>query len=186
MNLTGLILSGGQSKRAGTDKGLKLINESVWVKNMADKLTEIGLPTKVSIHPNQFDEYRRYIDENALIKDCLDIPGPLKGILSAHVMYPQHNWLVVACDMIDLEINTMENIINLSATYPDFDLYCYENATFYQPFCAIYTAKALCNYLSAFKNNGVNDFSLQHFFKSYQTFEIVIDKQDNSFNNYNF
>ncbi|MFC5282324.1 molybdenum cofactor guanylyltransferase [Pedobacter alpinus] len=185
MQLTALILSGGESKRAGTDKGLKTTDGVIWVDLIAQKLKEVGLIIKVSINQQQLINYSQHYPSANLIVDKIDAPGPLKGILTAHQFFPKTNWLVVACDMIDLDLETINEIISLANQNPNFDFYTFKNSKFHQPFCAIYSATALEKINKAYQNNNIENFSLQHIFNSYTTKSIVIDDDFKAFNNYN-
>ncbi len=187
MELTGLILSGGESKRMGCDKGLQLKDGVLWVKIMERKLIDLGLSVKISINSSQIKNYKETFADKLLIIDQLEIPGPLRGILSAHLQYPEKNWLVLACDMIDMDAPSLHHIINASEAKneTEFDFYNYRNIQFYEPFCAIYTAKGLAKVYADYQNNHLENFSMQAVFKTHQTFSLVIDEKITAFNNYN-
>ena len=185
MQLTGLILSGGKSKRAGTDKGLKTLDGIVWVDLMVKKLKDVGLETKVSINQEQLLNYSQHLPSSHIIVDKIEIPGPLKGILTAHHYFPKANWLVVACDMIDLDQETIEKMLKACKKNPGFDFYTYKNTKFHEPFCAIYSAKALKSLREKFINKDLDNFSLQGVFNTFNTFSIAINDDAKAFNNYN-
>ncbi|MBK0381586.1 molybdenum cofactor guanylyltransferase [Pedobacter sp. SD-b] len=184
-NLKGLILCGGESKRAGTDKGLKTGNGTTWVKLVANKLENLGLDYFVSINSSQIEKYKNEITEKLFILDDLDILGPLRGILSAHQKYPKNNWLILACDMIDMDLQTIRSLINEFLYTEKHDFYVYKNEEFYQPFCGIYTADGLSKLLKKYSNKELDTFKLQNVFKNHDTLAIPINLNDPSFNNYN-
>ena len=184
-NLNGLILSGGQSKRAGTDKGLKALNGKTWVEIMREKLQYLGLDVNVSINLSQFEAYKNAIAKESLIIDDISIPGPLRGILTAHVHFPENNWLVLACDQIDMKSETIKKLIDGFDKSRDFDFYVYKNAKRYQPFCGIYTSIGLKKLLNAYRKKHDENYSMQHVFDNFNTFSIAVEEKNQSFNNYN-
>ncbi|TKB97591.1 molybdenum cofactor guanylyltransferase [Pedobacter cryophilus] len=185
INLKGLVLAGGESKRMGTDKGLKSKDGEYWVNIVANKLANITLPVKVSINITQLESYQNLFQKDDLILDQITIPGPLRGILSAHLKYPEQNWLVLACDMIDMDKQTIQNMINAYETHEDFDFYVYQNDKFYEPFCGIYTAQGLAKLQASYLNNNLDNYSMQHVFETYKTYVINLKQESTAFNNYN-
>nr|WP_294899691.1 molybdenum cofactor guanylyltransferase [uncultured Pedobacter sp.] len=185
MKLTGLILSGGESKRAGTDKGLKTSDGKTWVELMRQKLLDLNLEVKVSINSSQLSNYQNVITKENLIVDDATIPGPLRGILTAHAHFPANNWLVLACDQIDMEKAVIEKLICCLEENPGFDFYAYKSEKRYQPFCGIYTAQGLQKLLKTYRSQHEENYSMQHVFDSFNTFTIAIKDESLSFNNYN-
>ena len=76
IQLNGLILSGGESKRAVTDKGLKTLEGENWVQIMRQKLVDLDLEVNVSINSGQLKDYQKIIQKENLIIDDATIPGP--------------------------------------------------------------------------------------------------------------
>jgi molybdopterin-guanine dinucleotide biosynthesis protein A len=184
--LNGLILSGGESKRAGTDKGLKILDGKPWVEIMCHKLLSLGLEVKVSINYAQLATYKSTtIATDNLIVDDVTIPGPLRGILSAHAHYPENDWLVLACDQIDMQAQTLQKLMGAFDENEGFDFYVYKNEKRYQPFCGIYTSTGLKKLLNAYRKKHDENYSMQHVFDSFNTFTLAVDEMDQSFNNYN-
>lgn len=185
MEITGLILSGGESKRMGTDKGLLIKNNQPWVCLMGNKFFDVDLVYKVSINQSQALSYQAFFKQDDLVVDCLDIPGPLKGILTAHLKYPMNNWLVLACDMIDMDKAVIMEIIEAFKSSPGFDFYVYKNESFYEPFCGIYTAHGLQKLYSKYSNQEIENFSLQKVFNNFSTYSCSVGKNAHAFKNYN-
>lgn len=181
----GLILSGGESRRAGTDKGLKTLNGETWVEIMRKKLFDLGLEVSVSINSAQLKAYRNIIGEENLVIDDASIPGPLRGILTAHSQFPSHNLLVLACDQIDMKAETIEKLLAGFAENRSFDFYVYKSEKRYQPFCGIYTASGLDKLLKNYRTRHEENHSMQHVFDTFNTFTLNADETDQSFNNYN-
>lgn len=184
--MNALILAGGQSKRAGTDKGLKLDQDRTWIKIIEQKLQDLNLKAYVSINPSQEFEYKKIIPYENLIIDSSPIPGPLRGIMSAHLKFPEANWLILACDMIDMKIGTMAQLIYAYEQHAEYDAYVYRNTKFYQPFCGIYTSAGLAALKKKYEQlNTDSDYSMQRALGFLHTYTLPLIEDVESFNNYN-
>lgn len=182
----GLVLAGGESTRAGTDKGLKRNLATTWVEQVFAKLRELGLETNISINAHQQVSYHGIFTEDKLIVDDNNIPGPLRGIVTAHRKFPQRNWMILPCDMIDMNLPVMVQLLECAAHHQGFEFYVFKNQHFFQPFCGIYTYAGLAKISNEIESGNCTDFSLQHVFKTYKTYELNMSvEEDQSFNNYN-
>ena len=179
--LRGLVMCGGQSTRMGTDKGLIGINDTCWAGFMAAKLSALGLPVSISINSAQLQSYSVYFKADDLVVDVFKIGGPLNGLLSVHFNQPESDWLLVACDMIDMQSQTIERLIASYQNNPGHDFYVYQNPQFAEPFCGIYTAAAL---LQVALNIEKENLSLQKLLKNGKTFALPVTEPE-SFTNYN-
>ncbi|QEK52911.1 molybdenum cofactor guanylyltransferase [Pedobacter aquae] len=183
-SLSGLILCGGQSKRMGTDKGL-ILNDSLkdkqpWFTFMADKLKPFALKTFISINKTQLEPYQKYFNPASFIIDQHEVEGPLNGLLSAHQLHPETDFIVLACDLINLQTATLTKLIESYQQFPDYDYYAYHNQQFWEPLCAIYTAKALKNY----PYQASSKHSFQALLNQGKTYKLDI-QQPESFINHN-
>ena len=79
----------------GEDKGLINYHGKSQREHMADLLRDICDQTFISCRPDQVDEIERY----STLPDTVAGLGPFGAILSAFRAYPNHAWLVVACDL---------------------------------------------------------------------------------------
>jgi molybdopterin-guanine dinucleotide biosynthesis protein A len=140
--LLGVVLCGGESRRMGRDKGLLQTDGQPWVLRMGEKLAKNRLPVVYSINKEQVAAYAAWLPPGHYVVDSGIGAGPLKGLMSVHRSYPDVDLLPVACDMQDLDIDTIARLI---AVWRDggADFYAYEVEGFLQPFCAIYGARAL-------------------------------------------
>src|ERR1700712_1910597 len=102
-DILGVIMCGGESKRMGSDKGLMPIQNSIWAKFMADKLSFLEGATVFSVNELQLKNYSSFIARNDLIVDDYKIGGPARGLLSVHRKYPDKDILLLSCDMLDLD-----------------------------------------------------------------------------------
>lgn len=157
-NLLGVVLCGGKSVRMGTDKGLLMHTNNPWAVLIAQKFETLNIPFIVSINQAQTATYQTHFNPNVLVVDTQTIPGPLQGLLTVHLQYPQKNLLVLACDMVDMQNQTIQKLINNYTTEANFDFYAFHNGDFWEPFCGIYTAKGLNSLVLENQTN----FSLQH------------------------
>lgn len=69
-------------------------------------------------------------------------PGPLNGILTAMSTHPQVNWLVTACDLPHLSLETLLNLV--CSHHPEAAITCYLNPDLRipEPLCTLYTPAA--------------------------------------------
>lgn len=165
----GVVLSGGESKRMGSDKGLIPEGDSIRAKFVGDKLEEEGLKVFYTINENQAEGYSQFISRETLIFDNNDCPGPLRGLISAHRQFPNSDILLLACDMLDITQADIRRLLT-AREVQDADYFAYRQNQFYETFCAIYTAKAL----SGIDAKDCASLSLQKLLKSGNTFELEI------------
>jgi molybdopterin-guanine dinucleotide biosynthesis protein A len=176
-DLLGVVLCGGQSRRMGRDKGLLLKDGIPWAQYVGQRL--IGC-TQVfySIQPRQRESYAAVFPANRLIIDALDIPGPLNGLLSAHLRMPGPDILLVACDMLDMDKKTLERLVATWQVHDESktDFIVYGDERLWQPFGAIYTGRGL--------KKAAGHSSLQSVLRSGRTHGLPI-ANPLAFNNYN-
>jgi len=179
--LRGVVMCGGQSRRMGTDKGLIPIQNTCWAKFTANKLSALALPVSVSINQTQQRAYLSFFDSGELIIDSFDIGGPLNGLLSVHEQFPHDDLLLLACDMISMETETLQDLITIYHNDgQSHQFYTYQNHGFAEPLCAIYTAEGLTQNKFSFSDHP----SLQKLLKEGITKFLSITNSQ-SFKNYN-
>lgn len=183
-NLLGVVLCGGQSTRMGTDKGLLIKDNKPWAVLIAEKLKDAKLPVIISINEKQQDSYLKLFPENSVIVDHLSIDGPLEGLLSVHDQYPDKDIFLMACDLVDMDQETISTLIQSYSDNPTYDYYVYQHEGFTQPFCAIYTSKALAKVYASLEHDGIKKYSLHDRFEAGNTMYIPI-KNTAGFTNYN-
>jgi len=159
----GLVLCGGQSRRMGSDKGLREHKGKIWAQIVSSVMQQAGLDVYISIREEQTAAYQKYFSPDKLITDNtqLAIDGPMTGLVSAHEKFPENDWLTLACDMIDMDRLILMSLITAYASEPGFYFYITGNPQDkgrYEPLCAIYTSRGLSR-ISA-KKIDLHDFSL--------------------------
>ncbi len=132
----GLVLAGGQSRRMGEDKALLRRggkSQLAYVVSMLDAL----LPEVfVSVRADQAGEperaqFRQVVDR---FKDM----GPVAGIISALEEHPEADWLVVACDLPNVDAGTITYLLdNIDSSRP-FTAYESSHDGLPEPLCAVY------------------------------------------------
>jgi molybdopterin-guanine dinucleotide biosynthesis protein A len=149
----GLVLSGGKSKRMGQDKALLERDGQSQLTYMMSLLEPLVERLFVSTRDEQKDESERR--QFAQIIDRYDDMGPLAGILSAMDAYPDVDWLVVACDLPNIRVETIRYLLaNRSADHP-FTAYVSSHDGLPEPLCAIYRCGS-AETIRAFSDDGAH------------------------------
>lgn len=134
--LNGLVLAGGRSRRMGNDKAHLRHGDDTQLA-FAVRLLEACVPRVfVSTRAEQADDPERA--RFALIVDRYDDLGPLAGILSAMDSDPQAAWLVLACDLPNIDVATLEHLCARRADDKPFTAYRSSRDGLPEPLCAIY------------------------------------------------
>lgn len=107
-HLNGLVLAGGKSERMGKDKGLidyHGVPQREYVYDLLDDFTE---NTFMSCRPDQVEEFQ---GKYKSLPDSISGLGPFGAIISAFREYPNHAWIVVACDLPLVNYNTILDLV---------------------------------------------------------------------------
>lgn len=139
-NIWGLVLSGGMSKRMGHDKALIEIDGNTQLNNtytlLQNHLPEVFVSSRAD---QSADNERKKYNQ---IYDLYNNIGPLAGILSAMHEHPEVDWLVVACDLMNLDNKTIDYLIENYHPNDKIIAYKSEYNGLPEPLCAIYSASA--------------------------------------------
>lgn len=182
-NLLGVVLCGGESKRMGSDKGLLPLNGATWVENIVQKLKAQNLPTVISVNEKQQKNYSQIFRDEELILDELPMHGPLNGLLTVHQKFPDKDILLMACDLIDMKENVIQELIN-AYEKNEAEYFAYEENNFFQPLCSIYTSGALASLLAKLKSGSLANYSFQYILNNSKTFRLQ-NSFSKAFTNYN-
>jgi molybdopterin-guanine dinucleotide biosynthesis protein A len=151
--LYGLVLAGGESRRMGSDKALLQRDgrsQLEYVAYLLDKVTD-GVFVSVREQQRNEPERQRY----AQVVDRFEGIGPVAGILSAMAEHPGADWLVVACDLPNIDEATLTYLLeNRSETRP-FTAYRSSYDGLPEPLCALYRAGS-DQLVRAFVDDGIN------------------------------
>jgi molybdopterin-guanine dinucleotide biosynthesis protein A len=138
--LKALILLGGKSSRMGEEKGLIQYHEKTQAEHLVSLLEELGLEVFLSVREEQKEKYAFL--NRPFIADQLQGAGPLGGIASAMRSFPQTAFLVVACDLPNIQKEQLEFLLKNRNTKAFAT--CYESPLDGgpEPLCSIYEPKS--------------------------------------------
>ncbi|HEX7061914.1 MAG TPA: NTP transferase domain-containing protein [Woeseiaceae bacterium] len=135
----GLVLSGGRSRRMGRDKALLEQDGLTALDRAVELLARRVERVLVSVRPDQTtDSVRARFDQ---IVDRYDGIGPAAGILSALEAYPDVAWLVMACDLPNVDDATIASLLSSRSQQP-FTAFRSSHDGLPEPLCAIYRPAA--------------------------------------------
>ncbi len=186
--MIGLVLCGGKSVRMGADKGMLLVNNQTWASIAEKKLTSLNILVKFSVNTDQEITYGNLFQKENIILDnqTLNIGGPLKGILSAHLTASNEDLFVLACDLVDMDTSLMAMLLKEKDQNIGFEAYIFSNNDFYEPLCGIYTAKGLEKIANLYKEGNLKKHSMQSVLAQLHTRRMVLTQSDqNYFKNFN-
>ena len=150
--LWGLVLAGGRSRRMGTDKALLEKDGRTQLARTVDLLERFVERVFVSARPDQARDPERKRHE--LIIDRYEDLGPVAGILSAMREYPDVDWLVVACDLPNVDDDTIAALREGRAADRPFIAFRSTYDDLPEPLCAIYAQGAEAR-IAEFVDQGV-------------------------------
>lgn len=148
----GLVLAGGRSRRMGSDKAALTSNGETQLARVVRLLRRHLGQVFVSARTDQADEPVR--SRFPQIADRYDNLGPLAGILSAMDEHPQHSWLVLACDLPNIDSSTIGYLLDNAS--PDHPATAYRSVVdgLPEPLCAIYRPESR-SLIDTFVGSGV-------------------------------
>ena len=132
----GLVLAGGESRRMGSDKALLVRDGQSQLAHIAALLDQVTDRVFVSTRGDQQDESER--SRFAQIVDRYEDIGPIAGILSALEEHSQADWLVVACDLPNIDEATLQFLIANHSREKPFTAFRSSYDDLPEPLCALY------------------------------------------------
>ena len=135
-DVCGLVLAGGKSRRMGSDKALLVRDGETQLARAVALLQRHVAQVFVSTRADQAndDESRKFEQ----IIDRYDDMGPLAGILSAMDKNADVAWLVVACDLPNIDDVTISDLLDRHTNTHPFTAYSSSYDSLPEPLCAIY------------------------------------------------
>ncbi len=158
-NTKALILIGGKSTRMGSEKHLLEVNGKPQYQFLYELLSGMGFPVFISCNKGQMKEIR---PDFPIVVDQFDQLGPIGGIASAFKSDPGCNWLVVACDLIQLTQQAVTALMDSIDPEMDVITYRQEKAGFYETVLTCYQPSIAKAIFSQIANEA---FSLQALLK---------------------
>ncbi len=101
MEITGLVLAGGQSKRMGEDKAFLIYNKKTFLRNILEALDKYCSQIVIVINKDKElykDEIKNLSSEIRFVKDKYPYAGPLNGILSSLESIKNKLVYITPCD----------------------------------------------------------------------------------------
>ncbi len=136
VELYGLVLAGGRSRRMGQDKALLDRGGQSQLEYAYSLLDAVTTRCFVSTRADQAEDETR--SRFPRIADKYDDLGPAAGILSAMEEHPEADWLVIAIDLPNLDSDALDYLIANSPTDKPFTAYRSSYNDLPEPLCAIY------------------------------------------------
>lgn len=134
--LNGLVLAGGKSRRMGSDKAALVSGGETQLERAVKLLQRHVDDVFVSTGADQADDpVRRKFRQ---IVDRYEDMGPIAGILSALDTAPDSSWLVLACDLPNIDDSTIRFLIENASASDPFSAFRSVNDDLPEPLCAIY------------------------------------------------
>lgn len=186
--MIGIVLCGGKSFRMGSDKGLLKLEAKTWAQTAVDKLAVLKIPIKISVNKQQRVAYAEAFAEAQLIVDepLLALRGPLQGLLSCHLRFPEEDLFVLACDLPLMEPAMLLALYKQYGLNSDATAHVFTNAGEPEPLCAIYTARGLAAILAMEKKGLLLKHSMKFMLDQLTVNTIPLaDEEKKYFRNFN-
>lgn len=171
--LVGVVLCGGYSSRMGSDKGLLRQNGKSWAYLAYEKLEQITSEVFFSINPHQLREYRQIFPVGRLIVDSIECKGPLAGLLSVHKSKPESDMLLLACDMVKMDVKTLKVLVEAyEQDEAKHDFYVFKNECEFEPLAGIYSNKGITKVFAQYSERKLTKHSMKHILENGNTYAI--------------
>lgn len=152
--LYGLILAGGHSTRMGQDKAsLRHPDGRALAQRARDLLREAGCENVVLSlrHDQEIPAGFSAADTLEIVRDPAEKSmGPLAGMIAGMRSQPTADWLILACDLPRLDVETLVTLRTSKTREDRFLAYRSESDGLPEPLCAIYDANSLTILETAF------------------------------------
>lgn len=137
----GLVLAGGHSTRMGEDKAQLDYHGAPQFERTAALLGTVCDEVFISTRPDQADE-AVYANAKTL-PDSMIGYGPMGAIMGACVSNPNVAWLVCACDLPYLDVETLECLRTHRNPFRLATAFRSKHNEFPEPLCTIYEPKSI-------------------------------------------
>jgi molybdopterin-guanine dinucleotide biosynthesis protein A len=136
----------------GRDKALLERDGQSQLQYAFSLLQDVTARQFVSTRADQQDDPER--QRFPQITDRYDDMGPIAGILSALETQPDADWLVLACDLPNLDKQTLDYLVENAAHDKPFTAYRSSHDGLPEPLCAIYRSGSAAT-IQAFVDDGI-------------------------------
>lgn len=148
----GLVLAGGESRRMGRDKALLERDGRTQLERSFELLERHVERSFVSARAEQVEEPER--SRFPQIVDRLSGIGPAAGILSALQRQKDVSWLVLACDLPNVDDATIDFLLRHRSQDRPFTAFMSAYDGLPEPLCAIYRPES-CTIVEGFVRDGI-------------------------------
>ena len=147
----GLVLTGGKSERMKRDKALINYKGRPHAAYIYDILQKYCDQVYLSARKDQWNGTE--LQDLPSIEDKVGIQGPIAGLLSAFAKHPEAHWIVVACDLIHFNEETVQTLLANYKSTAIATAFKNSEKDFPEPLCTLYTPKAHAVFREAADNN---------------------------------
>lgn len=171
-----------------TDKGLLLQDGIAWAAKASIKFQALKLPVYLSVNETQRTAYTSLIRDEILLFDDPDLKvnGPLKGLLSAHIRFPNDAIFLLACDLPDISEQMLIRLLhefNQASIPPAI---CYSINGQPEPMCSIFQPETVRKIYDRAMQDKLEKFSMRYVLDSIGSHYIELAVADQPlFKNYN-
>ncbi len=164
LELTGIILSGGKSRRMGKEKGTSLLFGKPLIEYAVDVITQICDEIIIGTNTNDYN-YLGY----QVVRDEIKNIGPIGGIYSCLKSSQTTDNIILSCDMPLVSVDLTKYILS---EREDFEVVVPEFKGFPEPLCAFYNKNIIDRLL---KNIHSGKFKIQEVIKQFHITRLPID-----------
>lgn len=150
--LYGLLMMGGQSQRMLTDKAWLDYHGKPQFQVTYELLHGLCQQVYLSVRPDQdVNALRQILPDAPLILDRFLGFGPLGGLLSAQITKPHAAWLVLACDLPQMDIKSLQMLCFQRQKQVTSFVSPFDGKS--EPLCAIYEPETHSTALAQLQSN---------------------------------
>ncbi len=143
-HLGGIVLAGGRSSRMGSEKAALVHPDGrTLLRRTCELLAAAGCdPVVISLRHGQ--EIPADAADFTIVRDPVGADtGPIAGMLAGIRLDPAKNWIVTACDLPNLDRETLEILIASKRPGESFLAYRSETDGLPEPLCALYSSGSI-------------------------------------------
>ncbi|MFY7899944.1 MAG: molybdenum cofactor guanylyltransferase, partial [Chitinophagaceae bacterium] len=170
-------------------KGLLQNNNGTWAANSVEKLAILNIPIYLSVNKEQYLQYQQLFNCHQLIEDATTLPigGPLKGILSAHLLHSKSSIFVLACDLQSIDTAVLHYLAKAFRIHTHSDAIVFTNEQEVEPLCGIYSSKALATIANKLQHAQLQKHSMKYVLEKMNTTVLPLPSEWTPyFKNYNY
>ncbi|MBV7531678.1 NTP transferase domain-containing protein [Chitinophaga sp. sic0106] len=109
--LKGLLLCGGYSSRMQEDKSSIVYHGMPQWEYLVSLLSKVVEEVYISCRPDQLNTGASFSSYPRLVPDSVEGGGPAAGLISAHILEPETAWLVLACDLPLISLQSLQFLV---------------------------------------------------------------------------